>query len=63
VSKKNTGAQKKVIQRVRNKAAEACAKFVGILSGHAEEVAGVIERHDDHDHAAEDVDRFEARTS
>ncbi len=31
--------------------------------GYAEEVAGVIERHDDHDHAADDVDRFEARTS
>ena len=34
----------------------------GILPGDAEEVARVIERHEDHDHAADDVDRFEART-
>ena len=31
-----------------------------ILPGHSEEVAGVIERHEDHDQAADHVDRVEA---
>ena len=34
----------------------------GILPGHAEEVPRVIERHHDHDHAADEVDRFQARS-
>ena len=33
---------------------------VGRRAGLAEEVSRVIERHDDHDDAANDVDRFEA---
>ena len=63
VSRKNTGAQKCVIQRVRNSAAVAVREVGRVLARDAEEVARVVERHQDHDHAAHDVDRFEARAS
>lgn len=50
-----------VIQRVKKRAIDAVARLVGEPGG-AEEVPRVIERHDDHDDAANDVDRFEAGT-
>ena len=59
VSRKKTGAQMLVIQRVKKSATEAVARLVG-EPGMAEEVARVIERHDDHDDAAKEIDRFEA---
>ena len=60
VSRKKTGAQKWVIQRVKNSAAPARRDVGGADPRYAEEIARVIERHDDHDHAADDVDRLEA---
>jgi hypothetical protein len=59
VSRKEAGAQMFVIPRVKNSAAPAPA--VGADARDAAEVARVIERHDDHDRAAHDVDRLEAR--
>ena len=60
-SRKKTGAQKCVTHRVKNNATVACAGSVGFTPGMAEEVAHVIERHDEHDRAAQDVDGFQAR--
>ena len=56
VSRKNVGAQRWVIQRVKNSGTVVCARFVGLSARHAEEVAHVIERHQDHDDAAQRVD-------
>ena len=56
VSRKKTGAQKCVIHRVKNSAAVVVAQVRGAVPGIAEEIARVIERHQDHDHAADDVD-------
>ena len=61
VRRKNTGAQKCVIQRVKNSAADAVARFVGLLAGDAKVVSRVIERHHDHDDAAKHVHRLETR--
>ncbi len=58
----NTGAQKCVTQRVRNRIARR-RREVGRRRRHRgamKEVAHVIERHDDHDGAAQGVDRFDA---
>lgn len=32
-------------------------------AGYAEEIAGVIQRHENHNYAAQDIDRFEAEAS
>ena len=55
VSRKKTGAQKCVIQRVKNSGIVVWDRFGGAEAGLAKEVASVIERHQDHDDAAEDV--------
>ena len=60
VSRKNTGAQKCVTQRVKNSGDGRLGQIGGVHARHAEEVAHVVERHQDHDDAAHHVDRFEA---
>ena len=60
VSRKKTGAQKWVIQRVKNSGGAGAGDVGGADARHAEEIARVIERHHDHDRAAHDVDRFDA---
>ena len=59
VSRKKTGAH--VGDPAREEQRRAGARRVGRADpGDAEEVARVVERHDDHDRAADQVDRFEA---
>ena len=54
----NTGAQKCVIQRVMNRTGVVVARSVGDARHRAamNEVADVIERHDDHHAAAQRID-------
>ena len=60
VSKKKTGAQKCVTQRVKNNGMVVWVGSVGLKAGLAKEVACMIERHQNHDDAANHVNRFEA---
>jgi hypothetical protein len=57
VRRKKTGAQMLVIHRVKKRAIDAVARRAGL----AEEVPRMVERHDDHDDATNDVDGFQAR--
>ena len=57
--KMKIGAQKCVIQRVRNSAGSATSRGLKPLG--AEEIAGVVERHHHHDQAAQQVDGVEPR--
>jgi hypothetical protein len=52
--KMKVGAQKCVIQRVRNSAGSATSRGLKPLR---EEIAGVVERHHDHHKAAQEIDR------
>ena len=58
-SRTKIGAQKCVIHRVMNSAGSATSR--GFIALRAEEIAGVIERHDHQNEAAQQIDGIEAR--
>ena len=60
VSRKKTGAQKCVIHRVKNNGTVVWVGSVGLKAGLSKEVTRMIERHQNHDDAAKEVNRFEA---
>ena len=60
VSRKKTGAQKCVIQRVKNNGIVVVGGIGGIHAGVAEEIPGMIESHQNHDDPANHIDRFDA---
>jgi hypothetical protein len=60
VSRKKTGAQKGVIQRVKKRGMVVVARSVGLTRGAPKKSRVVIEGHEDHDRSAEHVHRFQA---
>ncbi len=60
VSRKKTGAQKCVIQRVKNSGMVVWAGSVGLKPVLPKKSRVVIERHEDHDYTANDINGFEA---